>query len=91
MTEKLIPPDRDQCQAETHQRAPFMQMGGPPVRVTRCANMPIVIATERKAGAGGKRGSMSLCGACLQIATKQLGSDHFTVRQIRRQRRKVAS
>ena len=76
------PADRERCQAETRQRAPFMQMGGPPVKVTRCSNKPVAIATETKPGEDGERGSMSLCASCIVIATRELGADFFTLEQL---------
>lgn len=78
---ELIPPDHERCQAEVHERAPFMQMGGPPVRVTRCSNKPTVIATEVVGDEKG-RGSMSLCDECLKIAYDKLGPGYFTAERI---------
>lgn len=55
------PVDLDRCQAEFRKADPF-RFGIPPLE--RCANVPVVIATERDADAEGDRGSMSLCSKC---------------------------
>jgi hypothetical protein len=59
----LIPPDYERCQAEIPNGHTFMTLGGSPGRV-RCKNPPTVLATERKAGADGLIGSMTLCDEC---------------------------
>lgn len=74
----LIPPDKKQCQAEKYE--PFM-MGGNLMR--RCNKKPSVITKEVKPGADGRRGSMSLCPACLKACLKQLGKSAVTVTPIR--------
>jgi hypothetical protein len=65
---KLIPPDRKQCQSMILSGAwpdaqHFMAMG--PRTSTRCTNKPVVIVYELHPGKDAQRGSMSLCGACL--------------------------
>ena len=77
---KLIPVDKQQCQAE-HQVGAF-SFGGQIGKRTRCTNKPTVTIKERKAAADGLAGSMSLCDTCLQNAYKQLGKDFFTVTKI---------
>lgn len=80
---ELIPPDPKQCQAEVPGNGPFTMGGeiGDPrngYRV-RCKNKPTWIATEKKPGADGFTGSMSLCEACKAAMEKQLpGYANFT-------------
>lgn len=71
---KLAPPDLKQCQ--TIHRTGAFQFGPPGER--RCTNKPTWIATERKLGKDGQRGSMSLCVDCMLIMEKQLGKDFAT-------------
>jgi hypothetical protein len=73
---KLIPPDKKQCQTVKTLRNPWAL--GIEEREERCANKPSVIIKEKKAGADGKKGSMSLCKDCLRLAKKQFG-DSVTV------------
>lgn len=54
----LIPVDRERCQAEVRS---FMTLGS---GYNRCGNKAKFIATEKKAGKDGQKGSMSLCEAC---------------------------
>jgi hypothetical protein len=68
----LTPPDRERCQAEKPNGNSFMTLGGRPGR-ERCASPPTVIAYETKPGVDGRKGSMSLCEACQEVAIKQLG------------------
>ena len=74
----LIKPDLKRCQCE--RVATFMTMGGATTGQTicRCKNKPVVIITEKKKGSDGKRGSMSVCSICLDIARKQMGENSFT-------------
>lgn len=67
---KIEPVDTDQCQAEKNKHT-IMSLGGSPKRV-RCTNKPKVIATEKKKGADGQRGAMSLCADCLPHFKKQM-------------------
>lgn len=78
----LTPPDRTRCQAE-HLAGAFSF--GPPSWV-RCKNVPIVIATERKSGPDGRRGSMSLCAACFNVFKRKRGDDHATFEAIENDR-----
>lgn len=81
-TEKLIPPDLNQCQAEKPNGNSFMTLGGVVGRV-RCTNTPTVIVTEKKPPKGySKCGSMSLCTECWAVAIELLGADKFTVKPI---------
>jgi hypothetical protein len=87
---QLTPPDLARCQAEKPRS--FMTLGGDLHERDRCSEAPTVIVTERKPGADGQRGSMSLCDACLAVAKKQLGATSFTVRRVKprtRARRKA--
>lgn len=84
---KLVPPDRDRCQAEKPTGGPFMIGGeiGNPLKgyLARCRNTPTVIATEAEPGSDGKRGSMSLCDGCRKVLVEQCGIDFATFREIR--------
>lgn len=68
--EKLIPPDLAQCQAEKPNGNTFMTFGGVPGLV-RCKNKPTHIALEPKQK-DREQGSMSLCGDCLAVCSKQV-------------------
>lgn len=76
---KLTPPDLTRCQAEQLVGG-FMSFGSP--TWVRCSNTPIVIATERKRGCDGRRGSMSLCAACFNVFKSRLGENHATFEAI---------
>lgn len=78
---KLIPPDRKQCQAEKPNGNTFMTLGGVP-GLERCKNKPSVIATERKPGEDGLRGSMSLCSDCFTKLIEQQGPMFATFRKL---------
>ncbi len=86
MSKKLIPPDKNQCQAMKpegcHPNAKqFMILG--PGRMVRCSNKPEVIITERKPNAkDGMRGSMSLCPDCLVKARSSFPKGYFTEAKI---------
>lgn len=67
MTE-LIPPDREQCQAEKPTGS-FMTFGIP--KPARCTNKPDWIATEINMAEDGLKGSMSLCDDCRHVLEKQ--------------------
>jgi hypothetical protein len=69
--EVLIPPDLGQCQAEIPNGNTFMTFGGVPGLV-RCKNKPTYIAHEPPRKDGKKQGSMSLCGSCLAVCSKQI-------------------
>jgi len=60
---KLIPPDKERCQAEKSNGHNFMTFGGVPDFI-RCIEKPVIIITERKAEKDGVKGSMSLCNSC---------------------------
>lgn len=72
----LTPPDLSQCQAE---------IGGAftlgPGKM-RCTRPPQVLVTEKKPGADGQRGSMSLCSECLGVFNKQGLGKTVTVERI---------
>lgn len=76
----LIPPDKERCQAEKP-NGPF-RMGGP--AYSRCSSRPLFIATERKKGPDGQRGSMSLCATCYAVLVRQLGPKHVTLKPIQK-------
>lgn len=68
----MIRVDLKQCQAEIS-TATFMSLGGQH-KFIRCTKIPTVIATERKPGRDGKKGSMSLCNSCcLEMKTRNPG------------------
>ena len=73
---KLIPPDKDQCQAE--KTLSKYAMGGRIGERIRCTNKPVAIIKEKKAK-DGLKGSMSVCAECLEVAKGQLGENYFTV------------
>ena len=81
MSQDLIPADYKRCQAEKPNSVNFMTLGGVQ-RLIRCENIPEFIATEKNAGADGKKGTMSLCSSCLKVANEQLGEQHFDVEMI---------
>lgn len=66
----LIPADPDRCQTEITEYRPFI-MGGDVNQTRRCSNAPTWIATEKKPGKDGQRGSMSLCDDCREQLVKQ--------------------
>lgn len=78
---ELIPADPNQCQAEIPNGVTPFTMGGR-FKMVRCANSPVIIATENKAGSDGLVGSMSLCSDCWKAAREQLGENYFSVRPI---------
>ena len=69
----LIPPDMNQCQAE-QRLGSFMTLG--PRSLIRCTNRPVWLATERKPGEDGLKGSMTLCHGCAERMKKKLGRNH---------------
>lgn len=79
----LVPPDRERCQAEKPNGHNAFTLGGVPGMV-RCGNKPLVIATEVRAGADGKIGSMSVCGDCMKVMQEQLGAGFCTFEEIKR-------
>lgn len=83
MTTQLTPPDLAQCQAEITTHRPFV-MGGPTRVVERCKSEPTVIAREKKPGADGLTGSMSLCASCAEVARKTLGDDFMAFESLPR-------
>jgi len=72
----MIPIDKERCQAEIPNGQTVMTLGGGHTMV-RCKNLPSVIATETEAGADGLKGSMTMCGECLEVAKKQLPTGFF--------------
>jgi hypothetical protein len=90
MKTKLVPPDRERCQAEKPGEGPFVMGGeiGDPRRGyrVRCRSVPTVIATERRAGADGQRGQMSLCDECKAALVEQLGDAFATFRSLKGRR-----
>lgn len=84
--EPLEEPDLEQCQADKPGNGPFTMGGeiGDPKNGyrTRCKAGPTVIATEKRPGEDGRRGSMSLCDDCLKALRKELGDDHVTLEPI---------
>ena len=80
---ELEPPDHKRCQAEKPNGATFMTLGGVPGLV-RCANVPVVILTERNPNQkDGAIGCMSLCLDCLAVFHKQMNMKHYTEKRIR--------
>lgn len=66
MSNKLIPPDRERCQAVEIVYRPF-KIGGDPNQEVRCSNKPSVVAHETVKGPDGFIGAMSLCSDCQDI------------------------
>lgn len=82
---KLTPVDEAQCQCERPNGANFMTLGMAPGLV-RCRNTPIVLATEAEAThEDGERGSMALCGHCMNRLIDQMGYEAVTFRAIERE------
>ena len=71
--EKLIPPDRQRCQAEITPAHSFMTLGPRPPP-ERCKAAPVVIVKEPPRADGREQGSMSLCADCLIVCKKQMPS-----------------
>lgn len=67
----LTPPDLKQCQAEKPNGHSFMTLGGVP-KLERCKNKPKYLAKEKKPGADGQIGSMTLCESCKKQMDKQM-------------------
>ena len=85
---KLTPPDRDRCQAERLEGS-FMTLGPRPL--ARCENAPIVVATENKPNPkDGLRGSMSLCGTCVDALEAKFGKKYCTFAPIAPRKRAAA-
>jgi len=83
MTEKLIPPDKTRCQAESRKYS-FITLGIPSMK--RCKNKPSVIITEKKASEGyKKKGSMSLCPECMK-AFLEKDNKPVTIKQLNTRR-----
>lgn len=84
---KLIPPDKKRCQTEvTHGPFPFRMGGslyGSLYDVERCKNEPVAVAKEKKPGPDGKRGSMSLCGRCLDDLKKRPEFKQVTLTKVK--------
>lgn len=74
MSDSLIPPDLERCQAEKSNGVNFMTLGGRR-RMERCTARPVVAAVELQPGADGRRGSMSLCPECRDAFLAQYGSE----------------
>ena len=79
--DELIPPDLTRCQAEKpNGQGPFTLGGGH--KMIRCNLAPKVTITEKKPGADGQVGSMSLCEHCLEVFQNQEGTPDVFVRLI---------
>lgn len=70
--EELIPPDLYQCQTVITPSYSAFRLGQPPPRPERCHKVPTHIATEPPRADGRKQGSMSVCGECLAVLSKQM-------------------
>lgn len=79
----LTPPDLTRCQAEKRAGS-FMTLGPRPME--RCESQPTVIATERRKGSDGRKGSMSLCEACQGVLVQLRGPRFATFKSIGRRR-----
>jgi hypothetical protein len=76
MYKKMLPIDKERCQAEKPNGQNFMTYGGGH-KMIRCVSPPKVIATERNVGSDGLKGSMSMCEDCLKVAQSQLPKGFF--------------
>lgn len=65
VSEGLIPPDFERCQAEYRPAHGAFRLGPPPPR-ERCTSQPVWLAVEVIAGADGKHGAMTLCQPCAE-------------------------
>jgi hypothetical protein len=73
MTEPLLPPTLDRCQAMLPNGQSAFSLGGRP-RMQQCSRTPTVIAKEVTPLIGdGQLGSMALCDECKAVMIKQLG------------------
>lgn len=77
----LTPPDFDRCQAEKPNGHSFMTLGGRP-GLERCDRKPTVLVTEKKPGADGRAGSMTLCDGCLAVFRKQMPKDLVDIKDL---------
>lgn len=82
----LTPPDLKRCQADVPGNGPLTMGGeiGDPrngYRV-RCDNAPAAIVVEIADGSDGQKGSMSLCGGCLEVFEKQPGTPAVKVTRL---------
>jgi hypothetical protein len=68
-TQKMIPPDPKQCQAEKMPPYSFMTFGTP--HRVRCTNTPVALVAEAKCAADGLCGAMTLCADCLKVYKEQ--------------------
>lgn len=78
MSDELIPPDLERCQAEKPNGRNFMSFGGGHEMI-RCTNKPMFIVTEKKPGKDGLKGSMSLCARCLAVFNKQMPNKRIEI------------
>ena len=79
----MIPIDKERCQAEKPNKNNAFTLGGFPTgKMKRCENKPTIIATEKKEGSDGLKGSMTMCDDCLNVASKQLGNHFFDTAKI---------
>lgn len=69
----LTPPDRARCQADKTVGSAWA-LGDPP-RWERCKEIPAVVIYEKRPGADGLKGSMSLCPTCKEEFLKKYGDD----------------
>ena len=70
---ELIPPDSTRCQCFiTPAHGPFRF--GPRSKPEQCSNLTTFIATEKKPGADGEKGSMSICLSCYMELVKQIAA-----------------
>ncbi len=83
----LVPPDLERCEAERSAGHTFMTLGGRVGQMVRCDSKPIIVVTEVSPGKDGRRGSMSLCGECLNVLLAQPGAWNFTLRTLARYRK----
>lgn len=78
---KLIPPDKNQCQAEKPNGVNFMTLGGR-AKLIRCTNKPAYLMTEKTKGEDGQIGQMTVCADCLAVFDKQVGRDNVIIESL---------
>ncbi len=75
----LTPTDSKRCQADVPGNGPFTlggEIGDPKNGYrTRCKNRPTWVATEKKPGPDGLKGSMALCDLCKSMMEQQMPGD----------------
>lgn len=75
---QIEPLDAERCQAEKPNGNSFMTFGGVP-GLERCRSKPAFVVVEKKAGADGLQGAMTMCAECFMVFKKQVGTKNALV------------